>query len=130
NGYSGEITREVWEVGVYPPRLVQTAYGGGAAWSKDDAPSYPTCTMDLDHHRDDCEWDRPSCDDPTADGWLGDKVHFRPIPLKCPAAFGGDVADVYYGKNPKGTVFEAYAEVDGDADHLRATLHLHANDAT
>ena len=131
NGYAGDQILETWDLGVWPPQLRKASYGGGSEWSHALAPIGPKCTVDLEHRRDRCSWGRPGCTKSTnpEDIWdTNDPRTFRSIPIGCPAVFGDDKADVYFGKNPRGTTFEAFA--DEAFQPTRITLHLRAKDAT
>jgi hypothetical protein len=131
NGYAGDQILETWDLGTTPPRLVKASYGGASAWSSAMAPITHKCTVDLVRHRDRCSWGRPGCtkSQKPEDIWdTNDPRDFRSIPLRCPATFGDDKADVYFGKNPRGTTFEAFA--DQAFQPTRVTLHLRVKDAT
>lgn len=148
-GWSGEVRREVWDLSAYPPRLVEITRGGALVWSRGDAPAYPLCTTDMGRRRESCEWARPDCADASLERggdvpWAGgETVRFRAIPLlsyptrddipsdpfTCATTIGGDKVDVYFGKNPGQTTFEAVADNDDRDDaHRKLVLYLRAHD--
>ena len=143
-GFTGGREQEDWDLSVYPPRKTRAQYGNESWWSHASAPASPTCTVDIARRRDDCTWERPSCEDPASEGWDGQPAHHRTVPVvaflsraeapadpfACAAVYGDDRRDVYFGKNPRHTTFEAVGDATGESGHHKLTLHLRAHDIT